>query len=75
MTHNIQTSNLFTHAKLQDDSRHPFQIFQVIVNTEEDGSFEYEVEADSFHEAVEKAEEMANSLTTDITYIEVYNFD
>lgn len=74
MTHNIQKSSLFTHAKLQD-GKNPFQIFQVVINTEDGESFEYEVEADSFSEAAAVAEDMANSLEEDISYIEVYRFE
>ena len=73
MTHNIQTANLFTHARLV--SKYPYKIYTVVVNTEDEGSFEYEVEADSFGEATAKAEEMANSLSADITFIEVYLLD
>ena len=74
MTHTIQTSTLFNHTKLNNRKRYPSSnIFQVVVNTEEDGSFEYEVEADTFAEATEIAENMANSLSVDITFIEVYS--
>lgn len=44
------------------------------VNTEDGESYEYEVEADTFSEACKQAEEMAYSIYTDITYIEVYQF-
>lgn len=75
MTHNIQTSTLFTSGRLTNGRRYPSHIYNVVVNTEEDGSFEYEVEADTFAEATEIAEEMANSLESDITFIEVYCFE
>lgn len=72
MTHNIQTSSLFTHAKLNNRRRWPANFYQVVVNTE-DESYEYEVEADTFSEATAQAEELANSLMAEITYIEVYH--
>ena len=75
MTHNIQQSTLFTHNKLNNPHKYPAgQIYQVVVNTE-DESFEYEVEADSYTDACRQAEDMANSLSVDIMYIEIYNFE
>jgi predicted Fe-Mo cluster-binding NifX family protein len=47
-------------------------LYTVIVNTEDGESAEYEIEAGSFHEATKQAEEMANSVLGDITYVEVY---
>ena len=71
MTHNIQTW-VFTSGRLSNHRRYPGNFYTVVVNTEEGESFEYEVEADTFAEATDQAEQMANSLMADITYIEVY---
>ena len=71
MTQSIQTS-FFTRSRLESTHKYPGLLYTVIVNTEEGESFEYEIEADTFAEATQQAEEMANSLMTDITYIEVY---
>lgn len=73
MTHSVQKSELFNHVRLNNGKRYPSCIFQVVVNTEEDGSYEYEVEADTFAEATKIAEEMAYSLSVDISYIEIYS--
>lgn len=73
MVHTVQTS-IFTHSRLY--SQHQYiagNLYQVVVNTEEGESYEYEVEADTFAEATQMAEDLANDLMTDITYIEVYN--
>lgn len=70
MTHNIQTS-IFSRGRLH--SHYGANLYQVVVNTEEGEYYEYEVEADTFAEATAQAEEMANSLMADITYIEVYS--
>ena len=64
---------MFTHGRLYNKRYYPGNFYQVIVNTEEGESYEYEVEADTFAEATEIAEGFANDLMTDITYIEVYN--
>lgn len=72
MTHNIQKQTLF--SKLNNGSRFPSKFFQVVVNTEEE-SHEFEVEADTYAEACKTAEEMAYSLSNDITYIEIYSFE
>lgn len=74
MTHSVQKSELFNHVRLNNGKRYPSgSFFQVVVNTEEDGSYEYEVEADTFAEATKIAEEMAYSLSVDISYIEIYS--
>lgn len=73
MTHSVQKSELFNHVRLNNGKRYPSIFFQVVVNTEEDGSYEYEVEADTFAEATQIAEEMAYSLSVDISYIEIYS--
>ena len=70
MTHNIQTS-IFTRGRLH--SHYAGNLYTVVVNTEDGEYYEYEIEADTFAEATAQAEEMANSLMTDITYIEVYS--
>jgi hypothetical protein len=72
MTHPVQTTSLFKSTRLFSDRYYSGNLYQVVVNTEEGESFEYEVEADTFAEATEKAEGFANSLTVDITYIECY---
>lgn len=70
MTHNIQTS-FFTHGRLH--SHFAGNLYKAVVNTEDGEYYEYEIEADTFAEATAQAEEMANSLMADITYIEVYS--
>lgn len=75
MTSSIQSQSLFNHSKLFSRKKYPSRFFQVVVNTEEDGSYEYEVEADTFAEATAIAEEMANSLSVDILFIEVYSME
>lgn len=74
MTHSIQSQSLFNHSKLYTRKPYPSRLFQVYVNTE-DESFEYEIEADTFAEATAIAEDMANSLSADILFIEVYSFE
>ena len=74
MTHSIQSS-FFTSGKLSRCQEYPGLFFSVIVNTEDGEQYEYEIEADTFAEATHQAEEMANSLMADITYIEVYALD
>ena len=71
MTHNVQTS-IFTHGRIRNRRYYPANFYTVVVNTEDGESYEYEVEADTFADATHQAEDMANSLMTDITYIEVY---
>ena len=46
--------------------------YNVVINCEDGEFYEYEVEADTFAEATEIAENMALDLMADITYIEVY---
>jgi len=73
MVHTVQSS-FFTHGRSY--SQHKYLaggLYQVIVNTEDGESYEYEVEADTFAEATKMAEDLANDLMADITYIEVYN--
>jgi len=72
MTHNIQSS-LFKNSRIYSKRRYPANFFTVVINTEDGEYYTYEVEADTFAEATEQAEEMANSLMEDITYIEVYD--
>lgn len=71
MTHNIQSS-LFKNSRIYSKRRFTGNFYTVVINTEDGEYYTYEVEADTFAEATEQAEEMANSLMTDITYIEVY---
>ncbi len=75
MTHSIQKQSFFNNSRLYSRKRYPSRLFQVVVNTEDDGSYEYEIEADTFTEATEIAEEMANSLSVDILFIEIYSFE
>lgn len=72
MVHTVQTSFL-SYSRLYNKRYYPGNFYQVIVNTEEGESYEYEVEADTFAQATEIAEGFANDLMTDITYIEVYD--
>ena len=62
MTHNIQTS---VFQSLRGHRQYPGTFYSVVINTEEGESYEYEVEA----------EQMANDLYQDITYVEVYTYD
>jgi hypothetical protein len=72
MTHSVQTS-IFSHSRLYNKRYYSGNLYQVVVNTEEGESLEYEIEADNFAKATEQAEEMVYSLGfTDVTYIEVY---
>lgn len=71
MTQNVQTS-IFTHCRLNSKRYYPGNIYNVVVNCEDGEYYEYEVEADSFAQATEIAEQMANDLMADITYVEVY---
>lgn len=72
MTHPVQTSSLFTNSRLYSKRYYPGNLYQVVINTEEGESYQYEVEADSFAEATRTAEDLALDLMTDITYIECY---
>jgi len=71
MTHSVQTS-IFNRTRLFANHYY-LNLYQAVINTEDGESYEYEVEADSFHDATEKAEQYAYSLGADITYIEVYH--
>ena len=71
MTQNVQTS-VFTHSRLYSKRCYPDNIYSVVVNCEDGEYYEYEVEADTFAEATKQAEDMANDLMADITFIEVY---
>lgn len=72
MTHPVQTSSLFNKSRLYSDRYYCGNLYQVVVNTEEGESYEYEVEADTFAEATKQAENFAMDLMVDITYIECY---
>lgn len=74
MTHSVQQS-FFTGGRIYSQRRYISDIYQVVVNTEDGGSYEYEVEADSYGEAAQQAENFANDLMEDITYIEVYHLN
>ena len=71
MTHTVQTS-IFNRNRLFANHYY-LDLYQAVINTEDGESYEYEVEADSFHDATEKAEQYAYSLGANITYIEVYH--
>ena len=71
MTQTVQTS-VFTHSRLYSKRYYPGNIYSVVINCEDGEFFEYEVEADTFAQATEIAENMANDLMADITFIEVY---
>ena len=71
MTQNVQTS-VFTRSRLYSKRYYPGNIYSVVINCEDGEFFEYEVEADTFAQATEIAEGMANDLMADITFIEVY---
>ena len=71
MTHTIQSS-VFTSGRLRNPHHYMGNLYSVVVNTEDGEQYDYEVEADNFTDASRQAEEMANSLMADITYIEIY---
>ena len=73
MTATVQTS-MFSRSRLYSKRYFSGNLYTVYVNTEDGEVHEYEVEADNFTEATRQAEEMAYSVCTDITYIEVYQF-
>ena len=72
MTHPVQTSSLWNKSRLYKNRCYCGNLYQVVINTEDGESHEYEVEADTFADATKQAEEFAMSLMTDITYIECY---
>lgn len=72
MTHSVQTSSLFNKSRLFSNRYYAGNLYQVVVNTEDGESYEYEVEADTFAEATKQAENFALDLMADITYIECY---
>ena len=65
---------MFSRNRLYSKRYYSGNLYTVYVNTEDGESHEFEVEADNFAEATRQAEDMAYSLCTDITYIEVYQF-
>lgn len=75
MTHSVVQQSFLTGGRIYSRRRYISDIYQVVVNTEDGGSYEYEVEADSYGEAAEIAEQRANDLMEDITFIEVYHFN
>lgn len=72
MTHPVQTSSLFNKSRLYSNRYYSGNLYQVVVNTEDGESYEYEVEADTFADATKQAENFAIDLMVDITYIECY---
>lgn len=72
MTHPVQTP-LFNKTRLSHNRYFSSNFYQVVINTEDGESYEYEVEADSYAEATRIAEDFAMDLMVDITYIECYN--
>ena len=75
MTHPVQTLSLFNSCRLRHKKFYMGNLYQVVINTEDGESYEYEVEADTFAKATEIAEGFANDLMVDITYVEVYELD
>ena len=71
MTQSVQTS-VFTHSRLYSKRYYPGNIYSVVINCEDGEFYEYEVEADTFAQATEIAEGMAQDMMADITYIGVY---
>ena len=72
MTHTVQTNSIFTKSRLYNKRFFSANLYQVVINTEEGESYEYEVEAYTFAQATEQAENFANDLMVDITYVECY---
>ncbi len=72
MTHSVQTS-FIEKSHLYSKRYYPGNYYQVVINTEDGESYEYEVEADTFADATRQAEQFAMELMVDITYIECYN--
>lgn len=72
MSHNVQKS-IISNTHLYSQRYFIGDLYQAVINTEDGESYEYEVEADTFHDATELAEQYAYSLGVDITYIEVYH--
>ena len=56
MTHPVQTSSLFNKSRLYSNRYYCGNLYQVVVNTEDGESYEYEVEADTFADATKQAE-------------------
>ena len=75
MTHPVQTLPLFYSCKLRHKKQYMGELFLVVINTEEGESYEYEVEADDFAKATEIAQNFANDLMVDITYVECYKME
>ena len=55
MTHPVQTSSLFNKSRLYSNRYYCGNLYQVVVNTEDGESYEYEVEADTFADATKQA--------------------
>lgn len=72
MTHSVQTSSLFNKNRHFNSRYYSNNLYQVVINTEEGESYEYEVEADTFADATQQAENLAMDLMVDVTYIECY---
>lgn len=72
MTHPVQTLPLFNRCSLRHSHQYMGNLYQVVVNTEDGESYEYEVEADNFAKATEIAEGFAMDLMVDVTYVECY---
>lgn len=73
MTHSVQTSSFINKSRLYNKRYYCGNLYQVVVNTEDGESYEYEVEADNFADATSQAENFAMDLMVDITYIECYS--
>lgn len=69
MTQNIQSSFIKSG---RINKYYPGNFYQVKVNTEDGEVYEFELEADTYAEAMAQAELRAEGLMVDITYVEVY---
>lgn len=70
MTTSNQTSVITTRPYRH--SRSAQSQYNVVVNAEDGNYQEFEIEASSFSEAEEKANQIAHETMTDITYVEIY---
>ncbi len=70
MTINSQTS--FINTRNNNRRRYTQGTYQVVINGEDGNYQEHEVEASSFKEAQDKANQIAAECMIDITYVEIY---
>lgn len=69
MTQNIQSSFI---KSSRINKFYSGNFYQVKVNTEDGEVYEFELEADTYSQAMAQAEFRAESLMVDVTYVEVY---